>query len=88
MTNRKWDPLAGLRQRVATAQARNPHRRLTHDPDTPISADPDQGLQSTPPNPPATHGINTIIRRAAGLPIRPGQRPTPEVGDYPTSRRT
>lgn len=75
----KWDPFAALRAQQAAAQARNPHRRLTADAPTGITPDRDQGRHSTMPT---NEPMNDRIRRAAGVPIRPGHDPAPEVGDY------
>lgn len=48
-----------------------------------LLADPDQGQRDIPAAPPISAEMNTRIRRAAGISIRPGQRTDiPEIEDY------
>ena len=72
----KWDPFAGFKAQRAAAQARNPHRRLTEDTPARITPDSDQGRHSTMPS---NEPMNDRIRRAAGVPIRPGRPTAPET---------
>lgn len=52
-----------------------------HDLGDHITPDADQGRRSTAVSPPISMLISDRIRRAAGIHVRPGHRPVPEVGD-------
>lgn len=47
-----------------------------------ITPDADQGHRDIAAPPPISAEINTRIRRAAGINVRPGQRSVPEIGGY------
>jgi hypothetical protein len=45
-----------------------------------ITPDADQGQHTVHANPTISMQINDRIRRAAGINVRPGHRPVPEIG--------
>jgi hypothetical protein len=52
------------------------------DPGGDITPDPDQGRRNGHVYPSASMRINDRIRRAAGIDVRPGHKPVPEIGGY------
>lgn len=47
-----------------------------------VTPDDDQGRRTSAVSPPISMEISDRIRRAAGIHVRPGHKPAPEVGGY------
>jgi hypothetical protein len=69
------------------ARATQPHRKWEADPDDGglggrVIPDSDQGSRTSTAPPPMSAVMDDRIRRAAGINVRPGHRPVPEIGEY------